>query len=354
MAGSVKKRSLSDGLKGRVAPPPKKQKKMEYRSSSEKSDSSSDDGGVPLPPNLLDSDDEDFDNIEVDDGATTASSSDDDSDSDSFSESEPKPKKSAKSSKQAPKPPKKDDKNFVAKDAPSSEESDFSEYGSDHDDDSDEEGENDEYSDLSDADTHASSVAGSATSSKSGQHKKSKRNDPDAFAESMKKMLSSKLPASKRADPIVARSAAAAEHARQAADAALEAKARKRLREQKRLALEKGRVRDVLVASTTRTFNVETGKVEEVVDEEGVTTEQIIERERKLRKIAQRGVVKLFNAVRAAQLKALEAEKAARREGVIGSKQKEEKVTEMSRKGFLDLIASGGGGLKKGALEEAR
>jgi hypothetical protein len=38
---------------------------------------------------------------------------------------------------------------------------------------------------------------------------------------------------------------------------------------------------------------------------------------------------------------------------VVGVKRKEEKITEMSKKGFLDLIASGGGGLKKGGLEEA-
>jgi hypothetical protein len=121
--------------------------------------------------------------------------------------------------------------------------------------------------------------------------------------------------------------------------------------------MEKGRVRDVLVASTTRTLNVVTGEIEEVPDEEGAgmptTTGGILAAEKRLRKVAQRGVVKLFNAVRAAQVKATEAERAARREGIVGVKRKEEKVTEMSRKGFLDLIANGGGGLKKGGLEEA-
>jgi hypothetical protein len=78
-----------------------------------------------------------------------------------------------------------------------------------------------------------------------------------------------------------------------------------------------------------------------------------MEIERRLRKVAQRGVVKLFNAVRAAQVKAVEAEKGVKKEGVIGMKKREEKVNEMSKKGFLELIASGGGGLKKGALEEA-
>src|SRR5690606_27229934 len=73
----------------------------------------------------------------------------------------------------------------------------------------------------------------------------------------------------------------------------------------------------------------------------------IMEREKRLRKIAQRGVVRLFNAVRAAQVKGEMAEKvleadvddAAR---VVSLGEKKEKVTEMSKKGFLDLLEKGG------------
>jgi hypothetical protein len=342
MAGSsIKKRSFSDGPKGRAARPTKKQRQAAaYHSSSE--ESGSDDETAPVPANLLDSDDEDLDNIEVDDGASSAGSASD-SDSDSQPESKPtlKQKKPAQSAQQPTKP-------FLAKDAPASSDDDEN-NGEDEEDDYG----NDSFSDLG-------SGSGSDSDSLTPNNRrntKSKRNDPAAFATSISKMLSSKLPASRRADPIVARSAAAADQSRQAIDAALEAKARKRLREQKRLAMEKGRVRDVLVASTTRTLNVVTGEIEEVPDEEGAgmptTTGGILAAEKRLRKVAQRGVVKLFNAVRAAQVKATEAERAARREGIVGVKRKEEKVTEMSRKGFLDLIANGGGGLKKGGLEEA-
>ncbi|KAL2197726.1 Rrp15p-domain-containing protein [Corynascus similis CBS 632.67] len=340
MAGtSIKKRSYSDGSKGRAARPTKKQRKIAaYHSSSE--DSASDDEGAPVPANLLDSDDEDLDNVEVDDGASS-SGFESDSGSDSLSEAEPAPKRKSQSKK---------DKPFIAKDAPAS--SDASAGEEDHSSDGDEDDDDD---DLSDAASHSDA---STARQRGGKDTRSKRNDPAAFATSISKMLSSKLPASRRADPIVARSASAAEQARQAVDSALEAKARRRLREQKRLAMEKGRVRDVLVASaTTRTLNVATGEIEEVPDDDNTegprTTAEILAAERRLRKVAQRGVVKLFNAVRAAQVKAAEAERAARREGVIGVKRKEEKVAEMSRKGFLDLIASGGGGLKKGGLEEA-
>ncbi|OPB37410.1 hypothetical protein A0O28_0043220 [Trichoderma guizhouense] len=170
---------------------------------------------------------------------------------------------------------------------------------------------------------------------------KSKRNDPTAFATSLSKILSTKLSASKRSDPVLSRSAAAHEASKQAVDIALEQKARRKLKEQKRVALEKGRIKDILVAT---------------VDESGepeMTTSEMLAIEKTLRKTAQRGVIRMFNAVRASQVQAAEAERAVRKEGVIGHKTREEKVNEMSKKGFLDLIASGGGGLKKTPLEEA-
>ncbi|KAK4114611.1 Rrp15p-domain-containing protein [Canariomyces notabilis] len=341
---SVKKRSFNEGPKGRAGRPTKKQRKIAaYHSSSD--DTDGDDEGGPIPANLLDSDDEDLDDIQVDDGASTEGSS---SGSDSDSQSD-----GARPSKEKSQPPIKQSKKqeFIAKDAPDSDGTSSSEDGNGGESDDD-----DDDADSAGADDSDGPRAGAGTSTRAAAAHtgtKSKRNDPDAFATSISKMLSSKLPVSRRADPIVARSGAAAEQARQAVDAALEAKARKRLREQKRLAMEKGRVRDVLVASTTRTLNVATGEIEEVPEEGAQTTAQILEMEKRLRKVAQRGVVKLFNAVRAAQVKAAEAEREARKEGIVGVKRREEKVTEMSRKGFLDLIASGGGGLKKGGLEEA-
>ena len=83
------------------------------------------------------------------------------------------------------------------------------------------------------------------------------------------------------------------------------------------------------------------------------STAETMELEKRLRKTAQRGVVKLFNAVRAAQIKGEEAAKEARKKGLVGYGRREEKVNEMSKKGFLELIAGGGGGLKKGIVEEA-
>ncbi len=198
----------------------------------------------------------------------------------------------------------------------------------------------------------ASSVSdGPALSQQAGS--KSKRNDPEAFATSMSKILSTKLSSSRRVDPVLARSATAHQAGRQAVDAALDARARNRMREQKRAALEKGHVRDVLApeipaaaAATTAAASAAT-----TTNESAATAQQILETERRLRKVAQRGVVKLFNAVRAAQVKAAEAERELQQHG--STAQRHGKITQMSRQGFLDLLASGGGRLKKGGLEEA-
>lgn len=152
-----------------------------------------------------------------------------------------------------------------------------------------------------------------------------KRNDPEAFATSISKILTTKLTTQKRSDPILSRSRTADEANKALADSRLETKARAAIRAEKKSLSERGRVKDVLGLDTA-----------------GVDTGAIQEEEKRLKKIAQRGVVKLFNAVRAAQVKAEEAQDQAKAEGVVGMKQREERVNEMSKEGFLDLISRGG------------
>lgn len=300
MAGPSNKKRPQEGRQQR---PSKKQKRANaYHSSSE--NENEEDGEDFDAVNLLDSDD-DIHNAKVDD---VAASEGGDSSSDEESTAV-KPLKKAAQKKQKASTSKQEASDEEEEDD-DAEDSDMEEYGSDSED--------------------------------TGRKSKSKRNDPNAFATSLSKILSTKLSSSKRADPVLARSAAAHEASKAAVDSALEAKARKQIRDEKRRAMEKGRVKDVLIA----TANDATGELE-------TSTGEILETEKRLRKVAQRGVVKLFNAVRAAQVKAAEAEKDSRKTGVIGMSQREEKVNQMSKKGFLELIASGGGGLKKGALEEA-
>ena len=184
----------------------------------------------------------------------------------------------------------------------------------------------------SDSDTDSNSSTSDTANPNSTKipHQKSKRNDPAAFASSISAILSSKLSTQKRADPVLARSATAAEANSSILNSKLEAKARHKLRQDKKEALEKGRVKDVL--------GIENGD-----------TQATMEEEKRLRKITQRGVVKLFNAVRQAQVRGEEARREAREKGIPGRERREEKVGEMSKLGFLEMVAGGGNG---GQIEE--
>ncbi|CCU80294.1 unnamed protein product [Blumeria hordei] len=196
-----------------------------------------------------------------------------------------------------------------------------------------EESDGEEVTDGSNSDSESD---GSARSLKSNPNliKKNKSHDPNVFANSMSRILDAKLSSSKRSDPVLARSFKALEASKEITDAALDKKVRNKLRAAKREALDKGRVKDILGTSQPN----------DVTDDgiEGPAWQETAEMEVRLRKTAQRGVVKLFNAVRAAQVKAEEAAKEARASGLVGQGNREDKVNEMSKRGFLDLIARGG------------
>ncbi|KAF3935260.1 hypothetical protein ABW19_dt0203644 [Dactylella cylindrospora] len=152
--------------------------------------------------------------------------------------------------------------------------------------------------------------------------KKRKRNDPTAFATSMSKILSSRLTTTARKDPVLIRSKRSAH---QIDDGKLEAKAKRLLSQQKKEALEKGRIKDVVPKD----------------DVSGEEVKRAMEREKALRKIAQRGVIKLFNAVRAAQVKGEEAARESKTKGTIGIDSRKQAVTEVSKENFLDMISKG-------------
>ncbi|KAF8472047.1 Rrp15p-domain-containing protein [Kalaharituber pfeilii] len=192
---------------------------------------------------------------------------------------------------------------------------------------------NDEFTDLNngdgvyddsstdpdpDSDSDSDSISSVlAAASQDAQTKKRKCNDPAVFSMSMSKILNSHLTTRSRQDPVLVRSKSKVQTID---ESKLEARAKKVLVLEKKNELEKGRVKDVLPQG----------------DDAAVS--KALEREKALRKIAQRGVVKLFNAVRAAQVKAEEVAQEARKNGVIGMGNREQKVTEMSKQGFLDLI----------------
>ena len=203
----------------------------------------------------------------------------------------------------------------------------------------------------------ATSDSDDASSQTSGKHKRktTKRNDPLAFSTSLNAILSSKLTTSKRSDPVLARSKTALQASHELAESKLETKARRQLRDQKRKESERGRVKDVLLGDRlpTSTLPISNITTSEAIDGEGMSAAQIADQERRLRKTAQRGVVKLFNAVRAAQVKGEEAAREAKARGIVDHARKEERVGEMSKKGFLELIAGGGKGKgTAGTIEE--
>ena len=191
--------------------------------------------------------------------------------------------------------------------------------------------------------------------------KKRKRNDPSVFATSMSKILGSHLPVKTRSDPVLVRSGAGKAVRTGVEEGRLEAKAKRVLAGERKREMEKGRVRRVVLGTSGGTRgslgggNGERGEQEE----KGEWITGAVMREKALRKVAQRGVVRLFNAVRAAQVKAEVAGREAREGNVIGRENREEKgtwdrfpgvrrvwllicgvVTEMSKQGFLDLITS--------------
>ncbi|KIV93126.1 hypothetical protein PV10_04365 [Exophiala mesophila] len=221
---------------------------------------------------------------------------------DSDDENPPKPVEKATSSRksiQKPQPPTKKAARKVSKSAEDSEQSSVS--GQEEDSDGEADSEDDGQTNLS------------------SKGNTSKRNNPSAFSTSIAKILSTKLPQSARQDPVLSRSREAVETSHELANERLERKARAKLRAEKKEELDRGRIKDIL--------GLQSGQAGEVAEEE-----------KRLRKIAQRGVIKLFNAVRAAQVKAEQAEKEERKKGTIGIQHRQEKVNEMSKQGFLDLI----------------
>ncbi|KAL4788458.1 Rrp15p-domain-containing protein [Aspergillus varians] len=146
-----------------------------------------------------------------------------------------------------------------------------------------------------------------------------KRNDPTAFSTSISKILATKLPTSARADPVLSRSKNATQTTTQVTEDKLDNQARAKLRAEKKEELDRGRVRDVR--------GIASGQAGAVAEED-----------KRLRKIAQRGVVKLFNAVRAAQVRGEEAAKEERKKGTVGIDEREKAANQVSKQGFLELI----------------
>jgi hypothetical protein len=270
LTAASKKRKVQDGMAGRIQPKKKFRKQTEYHSSTEDEDESDNDASTFAPVNLLDSDEEQAEKVIK--------------------------SKANKEKLSLSAPPKKSNK----KEEIDEEDDELEDDEPDVNASSEEEDDNDEEDSL-----RLKTVT--------------KRHDPTAFSTSISKILSTKLPTSARADPVLSRSKAAAQASSELANERLEQRARSKLRAEKKEEQERGRVRDVL--------GIERGEAGETAEEE-----------KRLRKIAQRGVVKLFNAVRAAQVRGEEAARAEQKKGTIGIEERKKAANEVSKQSFLELI----------------
>lgn len=272
-------------MAGRIQPKKKFRKQTEYHSSTEDEDDSDTGAQTFAPVNLLDSDEEQEEKV-----------------------TKPKLTKDRSSLSAAPKKSNKKEEIVEEDDELEDDEPDVN-ASSEDEEDEDREGNEDNDSMADDDDEEGGLRLKTIT----------KRHDPTAFSTSISKILSTKLPTSARADPVLSRSKAAAQASSELANERLEQRARSKLRAEKKEEQERGRVRDVL--------GIERGEAGETAEEE-----------KRLRKIAQRGVVKLFNAVRAAQVRGEEAARAEQKKGTIGIEERKKAANEVSKQSFLELI----------------
>lgn len=158
-----------------------------------------------------------------------------------------------------------------------------------------------------------------------------KADNPTAFASSMAGILGYKLTRTQRANPILARSATAKEADETLLDMKLEKKAKAEMKKEK--------FKNGVVGSGPghNLAGVQGRGTQEPLEGEELFANQ--QQEKELRKMAQKGVIKMFNAFTAVREKTMEAQ------GLGGSRaKKEEKATEMSKEGWLEYIGQGGKG----------
>ncbi|AOW27921.1 hypothetical protein MG5_02324 [Candida albicans P57072] len=147
---------------------------------------------------------------------------------------------------------------------------------------------------------------------------KSTEDGSESFADALNSIVNSKLKAYDRKDPILARNKVTL---KKLESDKLEMKAKRALLQEKKVLHDNARVKNLLPTSN-----------------EPEKVRQVIEKEKALKKVAQRGVVRLFNAVLSTQIKTNQEVNKEK----LGQTKKEEIMNEVSKNKFLDLIAAAG------------
>lgn len=150
------------------------------------------------------------------------------------------------------------------------------------------------------------------------KQKKSKKAETESFSNAMNALLDTHLKAYDRKDPILARSK---KELKKFDDDKLEQKAKRLLLLEKKKKLTANRNKDLL-------------------PKDDATARQILQHEKQLKKTAQRGVIKLFNAILMTQTST--EEDVNNEKGYLGLTKKKELVNEISKEKFLDLVQNVG------------
>lgn len=99
---------------------------------------------------------------------------------------------------------------------------------------------------------------------------------------------------------------------------------------------EKIKNKEKMLVSIKKNKNNEKGRIKEIIPLNDEEASKVLNYEKSLRKIAQKAVINLFNAIRAAQIKAEEASNDLK--GNISASEKREQVVKMSKQTFFDFI----------------
>lgn len=148
--------------------------------------------------------------------------------------------------------------------------------------------------------------------------KKNLDDGSESFANAFNAIVGSRLKAYNRKDPILAKNKTTL---KKLESDKLEAKAKRLILSEKKQVHDKNRVKNLLPSAS---------------EPEKVRT--IIQNERQLKKVAQKGVVRLFNAVLSTQIKTNEELGQEK----VGQTKKEELMNEISKEKFLDLVQAAG------------
>ncbi|KAH9200246.1 Rrp15p-domain-containing protein [Zygosaccharomyces rouxii] len=154
----------------------------------------------------------------------------------------------------------------------------------------------------------------------------SKHDDGSAgFSSAMSAILSSHLKAYDRDDPIMARNK---KILKKSDSDKLERQAKRALLVEKKKKLNKVRRKDV-IPKVTDDSGEKTG--EEIRD--------VLEKEARLKKIARKGAVKLFNAILSTQVN---TERDSKTVTGFGQQEKKQRLVDLSKEKFLDMVKAAG------------